>query len=60
LESLVQKQHSFSSLVFNLATVYELCSDKSVQLKTGLVGAIAEQPVTGDTNREKLNADFKL
>ncbi|KAJ0424154.1 hypothetical protein BJY00DRAFT_13737 [Aspergillus carlsbadensis] len=60
LESLIEEQHSFSSLVFNLATVYELCSDKSVQLKTGLVGAIAEQPVTGDTNLDKPNADFKL
>ncbi|KAL3461321.1 hypothetical protein BJX64DRAFT_164663 [Aspergillus heterothallicus] len=60
LESLVQEQHSFSSLVFNLATVYELCSDKSVQLKIGLVEAIAEQPVTGYTNLDRLNADFKL
>ncbi|KAL2810642.1 hypothetical protein BJX63DRAFT_305579 [Aspergillus granulosus] len=60
LESLVQAQHSFSSLVFNLATVYELCSDKSIQLKTGLVEAIAEQPITGHTNLDRLNADFKL
>ncbi|KAL5338722.1 hypothetical protein BJX70DRAFT_192478 [Aspergillus crustosus] len=60
LESLVQAQYSFSSLVFNLATVYELCSDKAVQLKQGLVEAIAKQPVTGDTNLDRLNADFKL
>ncbi|RDW86367.1 uncharacterized protein DSM5745_03009 [Aspergillus mulundensis] len=60
LESLVQEQHSFSSLVFNLATVYELCSDKAVQLKHTLVENIAKQPVTGHTNLDRLNADFKL
>ncbi|KAL4969763.1 uncharacterized protein BDV14DRAFT_87338 [Aspergillus stella-maris] len=60
LESLVQTQHSFSSLVFNLATVYELCSDKAVQLKQGLVEAIAKQPITGNANLDRLNADFKL
>ncbi|KAL4885074.1 hypothetical protein BJY04DRAFT_158927 [Aspergillus karnatakaensis] len=60
LESLVQAQNSFSSLVFNLATVYELCSDKAVQLKQGLVEDIARQPVTGHTNLDRLNVDFKL
>ncbi|KAL4873459.1 hypothetical protein BDV12DRAFT_78464 [Aspergillus spectabilis] len=60
LESLVQTQHSFSSLVFNLATVYELCSDKAVQLKQDLVEAIAKQPVSGHTNLDRSNADFKL
>ncbi|KAL3493850.1 hypothetical protein BJX62DRAFT_68412 [Aspergillus germanicus] len=60
MELLIQKQHSFSSLVFNLATVYELCSDKSAQLKTGLVKAISEQPITGNINLDRLNADFKL
>ncbi|KAL4945027.1 hypothetical protein BDV06DRAFT_58983 [Aspergillus oleicola] len=60
LESLIQTQHSFSSLVFNLATVYELCFDKAVQLKQGLVEAIAKQPITGDANLDRLNADFKL
>ncbi|KAL2854413.1 hypothetical protein BJY01DRAFT_205585 [Aspergillus pseudoustus] len=60
LESLVKAHQSFPSLAFNLATVYELCSDKSVQLKTGLVEAIAEQPVTGYTNLDRPNADFKL
>ncbi|KAL4906068.1 hypothetical protein BDW74DRAFT_137987 [Aspergillus multicolor] len=60
LESLVQEQHSFSSLVFNLATIYELCSDKAVQLKHTLVENIAKQPVTGHTNLDRLNADFKL
>ncbi|KAL4958288.1 hypothetical protein BDW69DRAFT_99510 [Aspergillus filifer] len=60
LESLLHTQHSFPSLVFNLATVYELCSDKAVQLKQGLVEAIAKQPITGNANLDRLNADFKL
>ncbi|KAL3469820.1 hypothetical protein BJX99DRAFT_63737 [Aspergillus californicus] len=60
LESLVPTPHSFSSLVFNLVTVYDLCSDKSVELKHGLVETISKQPVTGHTNLDRLNADFKL
>ncbi|RAK99735.1 uncharacterized protein BO80DRAFT_358182 [Aspergillus ibericus CBS 121593] len=60
LESLVQANHSFSSLVFNLSTVYELCSDKSAKLKTDLVETVAKQPVTGATNLDRPNGDFKL
>ncbi|KAL5050066.1 hypothetical protein BDW71DRAFT_142355 [Aspergillus fruticulosus] len=60
LETLVQAQHSFSSLVFNLATIYELCSDKAMQLKHGLVEKVAKQPVTGHANLDRPNADFKL
>ncbi|GKZ40397.1 hypothetical protein AbraIFM66951_000160 [Aspergillus brasiliensis] len=60
LESLVHANHSFSSLVFNLSTVYELCSDKSTKLKTDLVETVARQPVTGTTNLDRPNGDFKL
>lgn len=60
LESLVQTNQSFYSLVFNLSTVYELCSDKADQLKTTLVDTVAQQPVTGDINLDRPNADFKL
>ncbi|KAI9372685.1 hypothetical protein BJX61DRAFT_428710 [Aspergillus egyptiacus] len=60
LETLVQTSHCFASLVFNLATVYELCSDKAMQLKHELVETIAKQPVTGNTNLDRPNADFKL
>ncbi|KAI2895618.1 hypothetical protein CBS63078_3352 [Aspergillus niger] len=60
LESLVHTNHSFSSLVFNLSTVYELCSDKSAKLKTDLVETVARQPVTGTTNLDRPNGDFKL
>ncbi|PLB52962.1 hypothetical protein P170DRAFT_351345 [Aspergillus steynii IBT 23096] len=60
LESLVQTNQSFYSLVFNLSTVYELCSDKADKLKTTLVDTVAQQPVTGDINLDRPNVDFKL
>lgn len=51
---------SFGGLIFNLSTVYELCSDKSGQLKAGLVDLVAKEPATGHTNLDRTNADFKL
>lgn len=60
LESLVRGGQSFGSLIFNLSTVYELCSDKSGQLKAGLVDLVAKEPATGHTNLDRSNADFKL
>lgn len=60
LESLVSANHSFSSLLFNLSTVYELCSDQSVRLKSQAVDMFARKPVTGHTNLNRPNADFKL
>lgn len=60
LESQVSANHSFSSLVFNLSTVYELCFDSAAQLKGRLAATIAKQPVTGQTNLDRPNADLKL
>jgi tetratricopeptide (TPR) repeat protein len=60
LEELVRENNSFGSLVFNLSTVYELCSDKSPNMKAELVDVISKQPVTGHTNLDRPNADFKL
>ncbi|KAJ5095493.1 hypothetical protein NUU61_004849 [Penicillium alfredii] len=60
LESQVSANHSFSSLVFNLSTVYELCFDSAAQLKGQLAATIAKQPVTGQTNLDRPNADLKL
>jgi hypothetical protein len=51
---------SFGGLVFNLATVYELCSDKSETLKAELVDVVAKEPATGHQNLDRPNADFKL
>ncbi|RAL15540.1 uncharacterized protein BO97DRAFT_215613 [Aspergillus homomorphus CBS 101889] len=60
LESLVQKEHSFPSLVYNLSTVYELCSEKAAKLKNELVETVAKQPVTGVLNLDRPSADFKI
>ncbi|GAD99136.1 conserved hypothetical protein [Paecilomyces variotii No. 5] len=60
LESLLAGNNSFQSLTFNLATIYELCSDKSRNLKLHLADEVAKQPHTGDTNIDRPNADFKL
>ncbi|KAJ5916491.1 hypothetical protein N7504_000506 [Penicillium tannophilum] len=60
LESQISANHSFSSLVFNLSTVYELCSDNASHLKGQLAATIAGQPVSGQTNMDRPNTDFKL
>ncbi|OJK05229.1 hypothetical protein ASPACDRAFT_38800 [Aspergillus aculeatus ATCC 16872] len=60
LESLIQKEHSFPSLVYNLSTIYELCSEKAGKLKTDLVETVAKQPVTGVLNLDRPSADFKI
>jgi tetratricopeptide (TPR) repeat protein len=60
LESSISANHSFGSLIFNLSTVYELCSDSAGQLKGQLAGSIANQPMSGQTNLDRSNTDFKL
>ncbi|KAJ5736272.1 uncharacterized protein N7483_001397 [Penicillium malachiteum] len=60
LESQVSANHSFGSLIFNLSTVYELCSDNASQLKGQLAATLAGQPVSGETNIDRPNTDFKL
>ncbi|KAJ6115793.1 hypothetical protein N7523_006210 [Penicillium sp. IBT 18751x] len=60
LESQVSANQSFGSLIFNLSTIYELCSDNAGHLKGQLAGTIANQPVSGQTNLDRSNTDFKL
>ncbi|MCJ1268106.1 hypothetical protein MMC22_007992 [Lobaria immixta] len=71
LTSLIGAGHSFRALTFNLATVYELCSEKSQGKKIALAEQVAagmmrrnsegEDGIGGDRGgREKVNADFKL
>ncbi|KAJ5584495.1 uncharacterized protein N7459_004295 [Penicillium hispanicum] len=60
LEAQVSANQSFGSLIFNLSTVYELCSDNASQMKTQLAATIAGQPITGQTNLDRPNTDFKL
>ncbi|KAF7714606.1 Uncharacterized protein PECH_008326 [Penicillium ucsense] len=60
LETQVRANNSFGSLLFNLSTLYELCSDSAVSMKRQLAATVAEQPVFGQSNRDRCNADFKL
>jgi hypothetical protein len=60
LEAQVSANHSFGSLIFNLSTVYELCSDSAGYLKGQLAETISKQPVTGQTNLDRPNSDLKL
>ncbi|KAL1989611.1 hypothetical protein VTN49DRAFT_6808 [Thermomyces lanuginosus] len=60
LESLISSNQSFQSLTFNLATIYELCSDRSRNLKLRLADAVAKQPCAGEMNLDRNSADFKL
>lgn len=62
LERLVERGFSFQSILLNLCTTYELCSDKSRDLKLSLARLVAE--IQG-SNAQTLavrssNADFKL
>lgn len=59
LESLMSHGHSFPSLIFNLSTIYELCTEKSNGLKMDLAAKLADQEGSS-IGWEKLNADFKL
>lgn len=54
LENLIERGFAFYGLTFNLATIFELCSDSSVSLKRSL----AEKVAAG--GRELPNASFKI
>ncbi|KAK7734106.1 Obg-like ATPase [Diaporthe eres] len=59
LESLVDSGFSSHTLLFNLATIFELCTDRSRSLKTKLVERVAAMdPST--SGWERANGDFKL
>ncbi len=59
LESLVASGYSSHTLLFNLTTVYELCTERSRQLKLELAQRVADMEPTA-RGWEKRNADFKL
>ena len=59
LDSLVEKGRSFHALTFNLATVYELCSDKGREKKEDLVARVAKS-IEEQGGGERNVADFKL
>lgn len=61
LEAVAEKQPAFGGLLFNLATVYELCSDRATERKTGLVRSMSfRQPVSDSGGWERANFEFKL
>ncbi|KAK0636457.1 hypothetical protein B0T17DRAFT_519184 [Bombardia bombarda] len=59
LESLVDKGQSSHTLLFNLTTMYELCTERSRTLKIKLSEKVATMDETPN-GWEKANADFKL
>ncbi|KAF9871378.1 hypothetical protein CkaCkLH20_11025 [Colletotrichum karsti] len=59
LEDLVSNGYSSHTLLFNLSTTYELCTERNRNLKLRLVEKVAELDETVK-GWEKTNADFKL
>ena len=59
LDSLVSKGYSFHTLLFNLSTVFELCTDRAKSLKMELATKVAGTGGT-DVGWERNNVDFKL
>ncbi|KAG5975754.1 hypothetical protein E4U55_007571 [Claviceps digitariae] len=59
LEALVQSGFSSHTLLFNLSTMYELCTDRHRQLKMKLAEHVADMDES-PAGWEKMNADFKL
>ncbi|KAI0904230.1 hypothetical protein F4823DRAFT_567918 [Ustulina deusta] len=61
LEELVDAGQTSHTLLFNLTTMYELCSDRAKSLKMRLAERVANmEPASGGSGWEKTNADFKL
>jgi tetratricopeptide (TPR) repeat protein len=68
LEALVDSRQAWKGITFNLATIYELCTERSRALKIGLVEKIAGQKeermdrgVEGEAvGYDGVNGDFKL
>lgn len=59
LEGLVESGFSSHTLLFNLCTIYELCTDRSKALKANLAAKVAGMAASAK-GWEKSNADFKL
>lgn len=59
LESLIESGHSSHTLLFNLATMYELCTDRHKNYKMSLAERVAAMDVSA-RGWEKTTADFKL
>ena len=60
LTQLVGETPPFHSLVFNLCTMYELCTERNRDSKVGLAQRLASRKGDGSVGWEMSNADFKL
>ena len=61
LEDLVVAGNSFQTLTINLATIFDLTSDKAQDLKASMISRIVGHQKDEDSQiRSYLNADFKL
>jgi trafficking protein particle complex subunit 12 len=60
LETLVEDGHSFQTLTINLATVYDLTTDKARERKLMLADGIARRQKQVQQAQPFTNADFKL
>lgn len=59
METLIDEHESFSTLTINLATIYDLTSDRSKELKLGLASKVAADRQAKHAH-SFTNADFKL
>ncbi|KAF5677032.1 tetratricopeptide repeat 15 [Fusarium heterosporum] len=59
LEELVESGRSSHTLLFNLSTMYELCTDKNKNMKIRLTERVANMEAS-TAGWEKTNSDFKL
>ncbi|KAF1978692.1 hypothetical protein BU23DRAFT_498943 [Bimuria novae-zelandiae CBS 107.79] len=60
LSALAHETQPFHSLVFNLCTVYELCTERNQDSKLALASTMAARKSDGSVGWEISNADFKL
>lgn len=61
LESLVRDSPAFYALLFNLSTVYELCTERALERKGGLMEHLASKPPQAASGGWERNiTDFKL
>ncbi|KAI4693593.1 uncharacterized protein J4E88_001966 [Alternaria novae-zelandiae] len=60
LSKLVDDSSPFHSLVLNLSTVYELCTERNREKKLGLAERLAGRRDGGGVGWERSNAEFKL
>ncbi|KAF2007018.1 hypothetical protein P154DRAFT_421380 [Amniculicola lignicola CBS 123094] len=60
LEDLVDSSEPFRSEIFNLSTIYELCTERNREKKMGLAEKMARREGTGSVGWEISAAEFKL